>query len=103
MPYAGAVNCGIPRHNPELEGIIFLNRFEVGKKRKLLLRVEPSNFFFYPFCYECCVPCISRMESEKLCSHSEKRRGVLPRAGGLARPGRGREAIIKNKNKKIEL
>ena len=78
-------------------------RTGLGWGKKKTIAESGALSFFYPYYYESCVPCISRMESEKPCSHSERRRGVLPRAGGRAGPSRGREAIIKNKNKKIEL
>lgn len=46
---------------------------------------------------------LATAESEKSCSQLEKRGAVLPRAGGCAGSNREREAIIENKNKKIEL
>lgn len=80
----------------------FYFRTGLGLGGKLFLRVEHGHFFS-PVLLWTCAPCISRMESETPCSHSERRRADLPRAGGRSGPSREREAIIKNKNKKIEL
>lgn len=107
MPYySGAVNCGIPKHSQKLARIVFQNRFGMkrGRKKKnqLLLKVESCHFFYWYY-YKGCVPCISSQSQRNPRSHVERRRAVLPRAGGCAESSRQREAIIADKNKKIEL